>query len=431
MGGAVLLVLIIVLASAKGSGGSGGASGTTDSGGSSSPVLILPNDANLQYIGRTPDDTTTAAAVRFDMPGFEIRAKHRLETQGAVCIRLAQRCLPHPAAAEGDNIGNTANSGWQANAFVVFVDGVRQGLGRNNASFVTVKDDTEASRCYNLRGQRAGDSATLPAGMHDIRVLKATEADWNAGTPLPNYLTFSGIEVSSSAVALPQPALPTRRLEFLGDSITAGFCNTDCIYGDRLDDNNEAFGSSWDAQLGELLGAQIHTTAWSGLGMVRNCCGGNTTMPEIFRRSLATVNSDEELQVSNVWDWSRWVPDALFINLGTNDGDAVTDPDYDYVGVYTDLVLRARQHYGAELHVYLACGPMSDGYCDPVMETVTALGRRGVHAHFLDQRGLIARCSGTGWCNLDWSHCCGHPDVPVDTAMAAQAADIVREDLGW
>ena len=67
-------------------------------------------------------------------------------------------------------------------------------------------------------------------------------------------------------------------------------------------------------------------------------------MPEIFRRSLATVNSDEELQVSNVWDWSRWVPDALFINLGTNDGDAVTDPDYDYVGVYTDLVLRARQH---------------------------------------------------------------------------------------
>jgi lysophospholipase L1-like esterase len=301
---------------------------------------------------------------------------------------------------------------------------VRQGLGGNNSTFVTVRDETEAPRCYNLRGERAAADAPLPAGTHDVRVLKATEADWNAGSPLPNYLTFSGIEAAGGAAALPQPPLPARRLEFLGDSITAGFCNTDCVWGDRLADNKEAFGASWDAQLGALLDAQIHTAAWSGLGMVHNCCGGNTTMPSIFGRTLATVNTDR------TWDWARWIPDALVVNLGTNDGAAAsTDPAF--VAAYTELVLQAREHYGPQLHVFLACGPMSNIYCEPVQQVLATVKAEGVLAHFLDHRGLISRCDGSDYCTLDWSHCCGHPDVPVDTAMAAAAAPILERALGW
>ena len=94
-------------------------------------------------------------------------------------------------------------------------------------------------------------------------------------------------------------------------------------------DHNEAYDATWDFQIGELLNAQVHTAAWvstatvypshlatrssdadgccrqSGLGMYHNCCGGNTTMPSIFSRTLATVNKD------NTWQWSDWVPDAL------------------------------------------------------------------------------------------------------------------------
>jgi hypothetical protein len=46
--------------------------------------------------------------------------------------------------------------------------------------------------------------------------------------------------------------------------------------------------------------------------MVRNCCGGNTTMPSIYSRALATVNAD------NSWDFKSWTADALVINLGTS-----------------------------------------------------------------------------------------------------------------
>jgi hypothetical protein len=64
--------------------------------------------------------------------------------------------------------------------------------------------------------------------------------------------------------------------------------------------SQEAFGATWDFQIGTILNAQVHTAAWSGLGMVHNCCGGNTTMPAIFSRTLATKNVD------NTWDWSSW-----------------------------------------------------------------------------------------------------------------------------
>lgn len=138
-----------------------------------------------------------------------------------------------------------------------------------------------------------------------------------------SVVTDTAVALSATDITVAPPPLPTRKIEFLGDSITAGFCNEcESVVADA---NREAYGATWDFQIGELLGAQVHTAAWSGLGMVHNCCGGNTTMPSIFSRALATVNTD------NTWSWSSWVPDALVVNLGTNDGGSAVDPKAHYV----------------------------------------------------------------------------------------------------
>jgi hypothetical protein len=114
-----------------------------------------------------------------------------------------------------------------------------------------------------------------------------------------------------------------------------------------------------------MCNAQVHTAAWSGLGMIHNCCGGNTTMPPVFTRTLATVNVD------NTWDWKSWVPDALVINLGTNDGSYGTHPEY--VTEYVKVIMEAAKNYGSSLHVFLACGPMS--------ETCVPAHQPGTHPH--------------------------------------------------
>jgi len=386
---------------------SSGASGFRG-GAAATPVKIPSWDPSLQYIGRFE---TRGGARLFDFAGCEIRARLVLSAPATATVELAQRHLPVPPDAHG----NTINSGFESNAFVVFVNGTRQGPGGHNASFVTTKDQQD-SVPYEF------PLADLPAGTHDIRVIKATEPDWNGGDPVPNYMAFTGFHLwpvkSSSDFAAgcgTLPPLPARKLEFLGDSITAGFCN-ECLTDPP--DHREAYLATWDFQVAKHLNAQVHTEAWSGLGMVKNCCLGNTTMPGIFRRTLATENVDD------TWDFLAWKPDALIVNLGTNDGDAVLDPDYDYVGVYANLVADAARLYGVDrMHAFLACGPMSDEYCDPVFKVIANLTARGVKAHFLDQRGFLNGTFGPA--------CCGHPSIEVDTAIAKKTAATIKEALGW
>ena len=265
--------------------------------------LISASAAGYQYIGRFQHQGDISM---FDMPGTEIRASLVLSAASKVSVKLAQKHHPHNIQGSG----NTKNSGFQENAIVVWVNGERQGAGGSNATFTTLSSQTENPVSFPL----TTGGAALPAGTHEIRIFKATEADWNGGSPAPNYLTFYGLSstalepAAAPAVLVPPPPLPTRKIEFLGDSITAGFCNmceTQASNPLHATDHNEAYDATWDHQIGELLNAQVHTAAWSGLGMYTNCCGGNTTMPSIFSRTLATVNVD------NTWKWSSWVPDAL------------------------------------------------------------------------------------------------------------------------
>ena len=391
-----------------------------------SSTVIRADDPNIQFIGRSQPGPT-AGTIEFDMPGCEIRAKLVLAAPSCVSINLGQRHEAHPTGPSAT--GNTKNSGYQSNAFVVWVDGKRQAIA-NNATFVTVVPDA-AVYPYDLSGAPSTEAGCVawPTGPHDFRIFKATEADWNGGSPVANFVTFHGFTVHGSAAApattAPGSPLPTRKIEFLGDSITAGYCN-ECpqalaeLGAPIPSDHSEAYGATWDHQICELLDAQCHTAAWSGLGMVRNCCGGNTTMPVIFKETLATVSA----QGGGVaWDWSKWVTDALVINLGTNDGSASTDPKYTYVQTYTDLVMNASVNYGKNLHVFLACGPMSEHYCEPVFDVIGNLTSKGVHAHFLDQRGFLNGTFGPA--------CCGHPSIEVDTAMAKSGAAFIKATMGW
>ena len=115
------------------------------------------------------------------------------------------------------------------------------------------------------------------------------------------------------------------------------------------------------------------------------------------------------------------MPDALIINLGTNDGGNSLKPQY--TEIYTKLVMEASKNYGPNLNVFMACGPMSEVYCKPIENVIAAVKAHGVKAHFLDQRGFLNGTFGPA--------CCGHPSVEVDTAMAKSGAAFIKATLGW
>ena len=121
--------------------------------------------------------------------------------------------------------------------------------------------------------------------------------------------------------------MSTRRIEFVGDSITAatnlrrpvgdpdfGIPQAPtCADGGLFSD----YPLSYMAQLCHAFQANCSTIAWGGKGMYKNCCDSRTTMPEYFQQRLAFENG----KTFHGYNFaaSGFAPDAIVINLGTND----------------------------------------------------------------------------------------------------------------
>jgi hypothetical protein len=252
----------------------------------------------------------------------------------------------------------------QPHFFKVFVDGAWQpgppddGGGASQHTFGT-----------GGWGNGSSVAVTLAAGLdpdasHFVEVFKSTEAQWNEITVSPNYMALLSVELAggesttTASAATPallrqrQPTLPPpppqqqqqqqqqkhplrqqhplqqqpRRIEFLGDSITAGYCNLCELQGGAVE-GAEAEGAfeAWPQLAASSLSAESHVVAWSGYGLVHNCCGGHTHMPAVYRRALGSVPDNDAGAAtfggepfSNAWSFG-WAPDAVVINLGTND----------------------------------------------------------------------------------------------------------------
>ena len=102
----------------------------------------------------------------------------------------------------------------------------------------------------------------------------------------------------------------------------AGYCNllwTPDIDRHKTNRSNiESFWLSWPTRTCEALGAECHTAAWSGFALTHShFCDKPVTMPEIWERTLASDDNAD-------WAFDAWKPQAVVINLGTNDWQCET-----------------------------------------------------------------------------------------------------------
>mmetsp|Transcript_56675 Transcript_56675/g.168271 ORF Transcript_56675/g.168271 Transcript_56675/m.168271 type:complete len:326 (-) Transcript_56675:20-997(-) len=318
----------------------------------------------------------------------------------------------------------------QGNTFQVFLNGVLQPGSRFNTSDWVAGAVTQVS--------------LFPAGSlsegarHAVAILKDTEPQF-AGTQVePNYITFHGFGGDDAGARLLAPdnlveeLAPSHKLEFLGDSITAGFDNQcDIPSAPKGFPWSESFIKSWAALICDALGAECHYSAWSGFGMVANCCGGYTLASDIWTRTLATVGSANTSDphgttAENEWDFGKWTPDAVVINLGTNDhlGTQPSDKSEAYKKRYEALVVAAAKAYGDGTRFFLACGPMSSDYCTEVEWVIGRASALGIKAYLLDQRDFE-----DGRYGPDCAY--GHPSSRIDAAMAKNGSAFIKATMGW
>jgi lysophospholipase L1-like esterase len=223
---------------------------------------IGADNPGLYYTGRIDDRDPTAPVIIWQ--GTEVRARFT-----------------------GKRIGLTFSNAWGQNFYNVIIDG----------RIWVLKLNEWGSHDYLL-------SQSLPEGVHELILFKRTEA-YNGSAVFGGLILEKGAKLGEK----PQP-LPLR-IEFYGDSITAGACDENPPDTEQYDDlsthNNY---SSYGAITARNLDAEYICIAVSGIGV---CNSWNPLLlPEIYDR-LYLVGSDES------YDFRGRKPDIVVLNVGQND----------------------------------------------------------------------------------------------------------------
>jgi lysophospholipase L1-like esterase len=294
--------------------------------------------------------------------------------------------------------GATLRLDGSPNQFAVSVDGVLS----------PVLKTTSGTSQYQV-------AAGLASGIHDLVIWKRTEGNQGENR-------FLGLDIVGGQL-LPPPAAPDRRIEIYGDSITAGYGldgqGPSCPFSQDTENHYLSYG----AVAARTLGAELHTVAWSGIGMYRNygATGASAdAMPAVYARTLPT-------QASSIWDFAAWQPHAVVINLGTNDASTGGDPGTPYRMAYLDFVRTLRLKYPATFFV-LTIGPMlSDtslaaikGHIQAVIQTRADEG--DTQMSFLE---FPVQTGADGY-GCDW-----HPSGATDAKMATLLVAELKTRLGW
>ena len=308
---------------------------------------------------------------------------------------------------------------WSGSAMVARFQGTGATLRIDGSpnQFTVVVDGNVASQVLKVvSGTSQYPIATgLSAGTHDVVVWKRTEGNQGSNR-------FLGLDVTGGQL-LAAGAAPDRRIEIYGDSITAGYGMDGAGPGCPYTPDTENHYLTYAALTARTLNAELHAVAWSGIGMYRNygVSGASAdAMPAVYARILAST-------ATSTWDFAKWQPHVVVINLGTNDASTNGDPGAPYETAYLGFVRALRQKY-PNAHLLLTIGPMLDGanltaikgHLQKVIST--RAGEGDTKMSFLEFP-VQQQADGYG--------CDYHPSPTTNAKMATLLTAEVKARLGW
>ena len=264
---------------------------------------ILPNDANIHYVGRI--DWSDSLKPTYIYPGVTVAAKFN---GTGISAKI------HDYGTGGAST---------TNYYKVIIDGAiyTEQLKMNSG------EDT-----YVL-------ASGLTAGDHVVELMKITEG-------ASGKSSFRGFTVEGGNQSLLPYTAPNvgKKIEFIGDSWTCGFGNlsqystggASMANGNYVAANEDNY-YAWRPITARAIGAEYHVTATSGRGLYRNNTGSmNNTIPKNYDNIL-----EDDASVAYAHDWH---PDVISIHLGTNDlaqeegGAAYKLDDAAFEKTYLDFV---------------------------------------------------------------------------------------------
>ena len=325
--------------------------------------------------------------------------------------------------------------------------------GQKETFFQVVLDGNAAGE-LTVDGNTTSYTVTANgAGPHELTLVKLNEA-------MDSVVAFHGFSAAAGGELMPTRRPTGRRLLFIGDSITCGYGNLGVITTlmltsspntaagqakNSLRDCNDFLGKkvyevssayqAFGTQTARYFDAEWQLISWSGKGVYRNADGTQSeTIPDIWQRSVATDGT-------TTYDASAWVPQAIMINLGTNDFGSIAESQNPNGGPPNVQLFRSR--YEKLLHqvraaypnawIYVATGPMLSDYYPTTFKALSTMRTTlaSIIAAAGDGRVKFFEFPLNITTDTDATGCEWHPDADQDTTMSARFQGSIKTDLAW
>lgn len=359
-------------------------------------TFIPANSALVRWVGRVAlTGAGTNGSVYFDWEG--VQAYVAVQQFTTVIAEIADNCPGTPV-----------------------------GGGSRWAVYYTPGNPNTAAPNHRIQTFYSGPASSLyymfidPSGKCDpgcdlngtsvFRLVRLTESRLTGCNQTAN-MSVTGFWTDGLFVA--PPASSGRRLEAIGDSISAGDLNSgdgQHVCGNAAFNNDITQSSA--GILCDAFGADCMYTAWGGIRLGMEAWGMKDLYPFTFSASGQNAYT--------AWDFTSWVPDGVIVNLGTN--DRPPPPATNWINAYVAFASKIVNTYYASPNVtlFLAYGPMTTEYEPFVLNITSQLQAAGVRAYSLN---LTLPTPMTG--------CYGHPSAADNMQIAANVKSYIGNILGW
>ncbi len=247
----------------------------------------------------------------------------------------------------------------------------------------------------------------LPEGKHTIRLVKLSEAQHS-------IVMVKTLEVYGNLVN-PSPPDSAHIIEFIGDSITAGFGNN-CKSEDGSFCTKEQDGwRSYAALTAQRMNARFSVIAHSGWCVYKSPYGDR--MPDIYEFTYGK---------GEYWDFSSNPTNLVVVNLGTNDGAWINmEPENRreesirlFIDAYVDFIekIRIKNPNAIILCVIGMLCTITTPYVKQAVETAR---RQGISNVFFGQLPQAI------------SYGAGHPSAESHVLAADALEKMIRTITGW
>lgn len=254
-----------------------------------------------------------------------------------------------------------------------------------------------------------------------ITVLKLSECAFGCAG-------LESLNVEGEISPLPMAPANQLKLEFIGDSITCGYGIEGEWGKDIFTTEQERPDKAYAITAAKSLNAKVSLCSWSGIGLTSNYVDPATVnLPDtswLMPSNWPYTDKSLSLRLGiepEVWDESRFAPDIVVVNIGTNDISwvrGIEDRRLNFRAAYTQL-LEAIHRRSPSAKICCCLGVMGEALNQTVLEAVD-LFKKDFNSVEI-KTVLLKEQDPADGIGADW-----HPSPKTHKKIASQLVEVLK-----